>query len=148
LDGEAQPLLATPLTVTTTIPVVAPLGTDATMLVALQFVGAAAVPLNFTVLAPWVVPKFAPVMVTDAPTNPDAGFTLVMLGAAAPFPPAEQPLLNSNKVMQASRRILSAVRRPEIPRKSLNHLMTRSIPRILFQVETKPLSLCYCGHNS
>lgn len=25
--------------------------------------------------------------------------------------------------------------------------MARSIPRILFQVETKPLSLCYCGHN-
>ena len=75
------PLLATPPTVTSTFPVVAPAGTGATMLVALQLVGVAAIPLNLTVLVPCVAPKFAPVIVTDAPTNPDVGFKLVMLGA-------------------------------------------------------------------
>jgi hypothetical protein len=74
------PLLATPPTVTTTLPVVAPAGTGATMLVALQLVGVAAVPLNFTVLVPCVAPKFVPAIVTDVPTNPDAGFRLVILG--------------------------------------------------------------------
>jgi len=78
---KLTPLLATPPTVTTTFPVVAPVGTGTTMLVALQLVGVAAVPLNFTVLVPCVAPKFAPVIVTDVPTNPDVGFTLVMLGA-------------------------------------------------------------------
>jgi hypothetical protein len=42
----------------------------------------AVVVLNFTVLVPWVVPKFAPVIVTDAVTGPDVGDKLVMLGAA------------------------------------------------------------------
>jgi hypothetical protein len=77
------PLLATPPTVTTTFPVVAPAGTGATMLVALQLDAVDAVPLNLTVLVPCVAPKFAPVIVTDAPTNPDVGFKLVMLGPAA-----------------------------------------------------------------
>src|SRR5208337_7187 len=77
---KLTPLLATPLTVTTTFPVVAPVGTGATMLVALQLVGVAVVPLNLTVLVPCVAPKFAPVIVTDAPTNPEVGFRLVMLG--------------------------------------------------------------------
>src|SRR5215470_17617250 len=46
------PLLALPPTVTTTLPVVAPVGTGVTMLVLLQLVGVAVVPLNFTVLVP------------------------------------------------------------------------------------------------
>jgi hypothetical protein len=78
---KLTPLLATPPTVTTTFPVVAPAGTAAAMLVALQLAGVAATPLNFTVLAPCVAPKFAPLMVTEAPTNPDVGFKPVMLGA-------------------------------------------------------------------
>jgi len=61
---KGTPLLATPPTVTTTLPVVAPTGTGATMLVADQLVGVAVVPLNLTVLAPWVAPKFVPVIVT------------------------------------------------------------------------------------
>jgi len=77
---KLTPLLATPPAVTTTFPVVAPAGTDATMLVALQLVGVAVVPLNFTVLVPCVAPKFAPAIVTDAPTSPDVGLRLVMLG--------------------------------------------------------------------
>jgi hypothetical protein len=88
------PLLATPPTVTTTFPVVAPAGTGATMLVALQLVGVAAVPLNFTVLVPCVAPKFAPAMATDVPATPEVGFKLVMLaGDGLPPPPGfELPL--------------------------------------------------------
>ena len=51
------------------------------MLVALQLLGVAVVPLNSTVLLPCVAPKFAPAIVTDVPTNPDVGDKLVMLGA-------------------------------------------------------------------
>ena len=70
---KATPLLGNPPTVTTTLPVVAPVGTGTAMLVALQVVGVAAVPLNVTVLVPAVVPKFAPVIVTAVPTAPDVG---------------------------------------------------------------------------
>ena len=77
------PLLFTPLAFTTTLPVVAPVGTVATIDVALQLViVVAVVPLNFTVLVPWVEPKFVPVIVTEAPTAPVVGDRLVMLGAA------------------------------------------------------------------
>ena len=48
------------------------------MLVALQLVGVAAVPLNVTVLVPAVAPKFAPVIVTAVPTGPDVGVSVVM----------------------------------------------------------------------
>src|SRR5207244_3202697 len=75
------PLLATPPTVTTTFPVVAPVGTGAAMLVGDQLVGVVAVPLNVTVLVPWVAPKLVPVIVTDAPTAPLVGASDVMLGA-------------------------------------------------------------------
>ena len=47
---NGAPLLAKPLTVTTTLPVVAPPGTATTMLVALQLAGLAGVPLKVTVL--------------------------------------------------------------------------------------------------
>jgi len=86
---KLTPLLATPLTVTTTFPVVAPAGTGTVMLVALQLVGVPAVPLNVTVLVPCVAPKFAPLIVTDVPTAPVLGFKLAMLGAVpAPALPA------------------------------------------------------------
>jgi hypothetical protein len=84
---KLTPLLATPPTVTTTFPVVVPAGTGATMLVALQLVGVAVVPLNFTVLVPWVAPKFAPAIVTGVPTTPDVGFKLVMFGGGGVPPP-------------------------------------------------------------
>jgi hypothetical protein len=76
------PLLSTPLAWTTTFPVVAPEGTGALMEVALHEVGVAAVPLNLTVLLPWLAPKLAPVMVTEVPVDPEAGEMLVILGAA------------------------------------------------------------------
>jgi hypothetical protein len=80
---KGTPLLATLATVTTTLPVVAPLGTGTTMEVALQLVGVAVVPLNFTVLLPLVVPKLAPMIVTEVPTAPEAGDKPVMLGPDA-----------------------------------------------------------------
>ena len=49
---NATALLATPPTVTTTLPVVAPLGTGTMMLVALQLVGVAGALLNVIVLVP------------------------------------------------------------------------------------------------
>jgi hypothetical protein len=90
---KLTPLLATPPTVTTTFPVVAPDGTAATMLVALQLVGVAAVPLNLTVLLPCVAPKFAPAIVTEVPTTPDAGFKLLTLGPPPVVEKVVSPLL-------------------------------------------------------
>src|SRR5436190_1646817 len=77
---KATPLLARPPTVTTTGPLVAPLGTGATMLVALHLVGVASVPLNAIVLVPFVAPKFAPAIVTALPTGPDVGLSVVIAG--------------------------------------------------------------------
>jgi hypothetical protein len=77
---KLDPLLAWPPTVTTTLPVTAPVGTDVTMLVPLQLVGAACTPPKVTVLVACVVPKFAPVIVTAVPTTPEFGLKLVMLG--------------------------------------------------------------------
>ena len=78
------PLLALPLTVTTTFPVVAPVGTKATIELVLQLVIVVAdVPLNFTVLEPCVEPKLLPAIVTDAPTAPEFGARLVMVGPTA-----------------------------------------------------------------
>jgi hypothetical protein len=77
------PVLATPLTVTTTLPVVAPVGTAATIDVALQLVIVAVVPLNFTVLVPCVAPKFVPAIVTVAPIAPEVGVRLLIVGVAA-----------------------------------------------------------------
>src|SRR5437667_12909924 len=85
--AKATALLAKPLTVTTTFPVVAPAGTGTTMLVALQLVGVAGVPLNVTVLVPCAAPKFVPAIVTEVPATPDVGFRLVMLGEVLPAPP-------------------------------------------------------------
>jgi hypothetical protein len=78
---KLTPLLATAPTVTTTFPVLAQVGTGTMMLVALQLVAVAATPLNLTVLVPCVVPKLVPVIVTAAPTSPEVGFKLVMVGA-------------------------------------------------------------------
>jgi hypothetical protein len=112
------PLLGTPPTVTTTLPVVAPAGTGATMFVALQLAGVAAVPLNVTVLVPCVAPKFAPVIVTDLPTPPDVGFKLAMLGAGGFPPPGFEPVPPHPVFVMAStsKSIGSALRR----RTSLN----------------------------
>jgi len=88
-----SPLLAAAPTVTTTLPLVAPLGTGTRMLVADQLVGVAVVPLNFTVLVPWLAPKFAPLIVTEVPTGPLVGERLVRLGVAAEVTVYNDPLL-------------------------------------------------------
>ena len=77
------PLLGTPLTVTTTLPLEAPAGTVTVMLVSLQpnNFGVAAIPLNVTLLVPCAGPKFVPAIVTEAPAAPDAGVRLVIVGA-------------------------------------------------------------------
>src|SRR5262249_28657208 len=75
-------LLASPPTVTTTLPVVAPAGTGTTMLVAAHVVGVAVVPLNVTVLVPLLAPKLLPLMVTAVPTGPLDGDRLVSVGGA------------------------------------------------------------------
>jgi len=81
---NVTPLLAFALTVTTTVPVVAPVGTIATIELALQLeIVVAVVPLNLTVLVPWVEPKPLPAMVTGAPTAPVLGVRLVMDGPPA-----------------------------------------------------------------
>jgi hypothetical protein len=82
------PLLATAPTVTTTLPVVAPAGTGATKPVGLQPVAVVATPLNFTVLAPCVAPKFAPETETDVVTGPEVGLKLEILGLVLPPPDA------------------------------------------------------------
>jgi hypothetical protein len=78
---KLTPLLLTPCTRTTTLPVVAPVGTAATMLVADQVVVDAVVPLNVTVLLPFVAPNPLPAIVTDAPTAPVVGERLVIAAA-------------------------------------------------------------------
>ena len=85
--------------VTVTLPVAAPLGTVVAMLVALQVVTGAAVPLKLTV--PWAAPKFVPVIVTGVPTGPEVTERLVMLGTKGgalvgfAFPTTPQPTMSS-----------------------------------------------------
>ena len=78
---NGTPLLATPASVTTTFPVVAPVGTDTEILVGVQArPEPTTTPLNETV--PRVGPKFVPVIVTEVPTGPEVGERLVIFGAA------------------------------------------------------------------
>src|SRR5438128_864201 len=77
---KLTPLLALPPTVTTTVPLVAPLGTGTAILVLLQLVGVAVVPLNLTVLLPCVPPKFDPLMVTELAIAPEVGDKLLIAG--------------------------------------------------------------------
>jgi hypothetical protein len=79
--AKIQPLLSEPPTVTTTFPVVAPVGTGTAMLLSLQLVGVAVVPLKVTVLVPCVAPKLVPAIITNAPTGPPVGVTAVIDGA-------------------------------------------------------------------
>ena len=75
-------LLATPLTVTITGPVVAPAGTGVTICVLFQLVAVPAlIPLNVTVLVPWVAPNSDPVIVTGVSTAPEVGEIVLITGA-------------------------------------------------------------------
>lgn len=78
---KLTPLLATAPTVTTTLPVVAPEGTEMAILVSLQLAGETGMPLNVIELNPFVPPKFVPLIVRGVPIGPDEGFKLVITGA-------------------------------------------------------------------
>jgi hypothetical protein len=78
---NVDPLLATPLTVTTTGPLVAPLGTVTPINPAAQLVGVAETPLNVTVLVSCTVPKLFPFTDTAPPIAPEGGCRLVIMGA-------------------------------------------------------------------
>src|SRR5882724_679562 len=74
------PFPVCPPTITVTGPVVAPAGTIATMLLALQLLTTAGTPLNSTVLFPCDGQKSVPAIVMDLPEGPEAGVMLVTLG--------------------------------------------------------------------
>ncbi len=74
-------LLGIGFVVTTTGPVVAPVGTGATMTVLFQLLGVAVTPLKVTLLRFWLAPKFEPFIVTAVPIGPELGERLVMTAA-------------------------------------------------------------------
>ena len=71
-------MLVSPFVATVTLPVVAPLGTIAEMLVELHALVAALTPLNITVP---LVPRFVPEIVTAVPAFPEPGLMLLITGA-------------------------------------------------------------------
>jgi hypothetical protein len=97
---KATPLLGMPGSVSTTLPVVAPLGTGTTTRVVLQLDGVPAVPLNETV--PTAVPKFVPVIVTNVPTDPEAGLRPVIFGLVTPPAPALNPAKTAPQASDAA----------------------------------------------
>src|SRR5258705_11741390 len=84
---QVTPLLACPLTVTTAFPVVAPAGTGAAMLVALQLLGVAAVPLKLFFLIIWRPPRSPLLPYTTLFPSPDAGARLLIFGATVKVTP-------------------------------------------------------------
>jgi len=78
---KGEPLLATPATVTTTLPESAPGGSGTTMVLGPHAVGVAETPLNVTVLVPCVLPKPPPLVTTDCPAGPEVGLRFAMLGS-------------------------------------------------------------------
>jgi hypothetical protein len=122
---KGEPLLACPLTVTTTFPVVAPAGTVTVMLVALQaLAAAAAVPLKVTVLAPCVVPKLVPVIVIETPTAPDGWLRLVIAGATA----NADPLLAAPKTVTTTLPLVAAAGTVTVMLIELQTLATAEVP--------------------
>src|SRR5437660_1240369 len=75
---KAEPLLCAEPAVTTIFPLLAPLGTTATMLVFDQLEMVAACPLNVT--EPVVEVKLLPAIVTEAPGSPLAGVSELITG--------------------------------------------------------------------
>jgi hypothetical protein len=103
MTEKSAPLLATPPTVTTTFPVVAPLGTAAVMELVDQRVGVAGAPLNVTVLVPCELLNPSPTMFTDAPAAPDDGFRFDMLGSTVKTTPllASPPTVTTTGPVEA-----------------------------------------------
>jgi len=82
------PLLASPPTVTTTLPVVAPSGTVTVIEAALHSVAVAGVPLKVTVLLPCTAPKLVPAISTAAPSGPATGLRLPIAGVTLKAAPS------------------------------------------------------------
>jgi hypothetical protein len=88
---KATPLLGTAATVTTTLPVIAPVGTVTTMVDPFQETKpVAATPPNVTLLAPCEEPKLLPLIVTCAPCAPAPGDRLPIAGVVPPAPAARK----------------------------------------------------------
>ena len=104
---KATPLLGAPDAVMTMFPVVAPDGTDTTTVVLLQLLGLPTVPLNLTLPLPWVAPKFAPLTVTEVPTRPEVGETLVIAGAEPTT--NEMPLLATPETVTTALPVVAPV---------------------------------------
>src|SRR5258708_7422845 len=77
---KAVPLLTEPPTVTVMFPVVAPVGTGTTSEESDQLVAVPVVPLNVTVLVPWLAPKFAPNICTGVVIGARVGANPAMYG--------------------------------------------------------------------
>jgi hypothetical protein len=73
--------------VTTTFPLVAPLGTGTVMPVPFQVEGVPAVPLKATLLVPCADPKLTPEIATAVPAGPDVGDRLLMVGVCETVKP-------------------------------------------------------------
>jgi len=80
-------LLETLFTLTTTEPVVAKLGTGATIVVGFQLVGFVAVALKVTVLFCALLPKPLPLIVTKVLVDPEVGERLEMMGVTVNVTP-------------------------------------------------------------
>ncbi len=88
--------------VTATGPVVAPVGTVTSMLVAVDDVIVAAVPLKVTEFSAGVALKLVPVIVTGVPIGPELGVKLVMVtvgGAPVPIPVNWNPKVSPSSVI-------------------------------------------------
>jgi len=88
---NATLLLATPFTLTTTLPVEAPSGTGTEIEPLAQVVGVTATPLNATVFPAGEEPKPVPAMVTVVPVTPELGDKLVMVGSTVKLTPLLGP---------------------------------------------------------
>jgi hypothetical protein len=87
-----------------TLPVVAPDGTTAVMLVEVQLLVVAVTPLNVTEL-PVLVPNVVPEMVTQVPTIPEVGDKLVMCGITV----KATPLLATPETVTTTFPVVAAV---------------------------------------
>lgn len=74
-------MLANPLMVTTTFPLVAPAGTVVAIAVGDQLIGVVATPLKVIVFPAALVPKLVPEIVTPVPMDPEFGDSAEMAGA-------------------------------------------------------------------
>lgn len=107
ITANAIPALDTELLVTTTFPEVAPAGTLAKMIEELQLAVVAAVPLKVTVPDE---PKPLPLIAMIAPTGPETGDKLDMLGVGAFEPTVKfNPLLGTPETVTTTFPVVAPV---------------------------------------